>query len=83
MGIDGYTYMEHLPIQVKQSERIGRNVVDNFETAVERSGKHKGYVVGFSFTRGAHEEAARAKAEKGMEIELVKISTLIQGPRIE
>jgi DNA modification methylase len=80
MGIDGYSFMEHLPIQVKQSERVGRNVVDNFETAVERSGKHKGYLVAFSYTRGAREEAARAKAEKGMEIELVEVSTLVEGP---
>ncbi len=72
--------MEHLPIQVKQSERVGRNVVDNFETAVERSGKHKGYIVAFSFTRNAREEVARARAEKGMEVELVEVSTLVEGP---
>lgn len=80
MGIDGYSFMEHLPVQVKQSDRVGRNVVDNFETAVERSGKHKGYIVAFSFTRNAREEAARAKAEKCMEIELVEVSTLVEGP---
>jgi hypothetical protein len=80
MGIDGYSFMEHFPIQVKQSERVGRNVVDNFETAVERAGKDRGYVIAFSFTRGAYEEAARAKADKGMQIELVKVSTLVEGP---
>lgn len=78
MGIDGYSFLEHLPIQVKQSTGIGRNVVDNFETAVERSGKHKGYIVGFSFTRGAYEEAARAKAQKSMEIELVQVKDLLE-----
>ena len=71
------------PIQVKQSERIGRNVVDNFETAVERSGKHKGYVVGFSFTRGALRGGRSRQGREGMEIELVKISMLIRAPRIE
>ena len=35
MGIDGFT-SDGIPIQVKQSERIGRNVVDNFETALRR-----------------------------------------------
>jgi hypothetical protein len=79
MGVDGYSFMEHLPIQVKQSDKVGRNVVDNFETAVERSGKGKGYIVAFSFTRNAREEVARAKAEKGMEIELIEISTLLEG----
>ena len=52
MGIDGFSFFEMLPIQVKQSERVGRNVVDNFETATELTGKHKGYIVAFSFTRG-------------------------------
>jgi DNA modification methylase len=77
MGIDGYSFMEHLPIQVKQSERVGRNVVDNFETAVERGNKHRGYIVAFSFTRGAHEEAARAKESKGLEITLVGVADLL------
>ena len=76
MGIDGYSFFEHLPIQVKQSEKVGRNVVDNFETAVEREGYHKGFVVAFSFTRGAREEAARVKAAKGLEIELVRVADL-------
>ena len=79
MGIDGYSFFERLPIQVKQSDKVGRNVVDNFETAIRRDGKHKGYVVAFSFTRGAHEEAARARAE-GLEIALVTVTTLLDNP---
>ena len=79
MGIDGYSFMEHLPVQVKQSQGVGRNVVDNFETAVERAGKHKGYIVAFSFTRGAKEEAARAKIAKGIEIVLLPVGRLAKG----
>jgi hypothetical protein len=60
MGIDGYTFMTRDPIQVKQSENVGRNVVDNFETAIRRVKKNKGVIVAFSFTRGAYEEVARA-----------------------
>ena len=40
MGIDGY-FMDSTPIQVKQSEGVGRNVVDNFETAIQRKGRKK------------------------------------------
>lgn len=78
MGIDGLSFMEHLPIQVKQSARVGRNVVDNFETAVERVGKEAGFILAFSFTRGAYEEVARAKATKGMEITLVEVAKLLE-----
>lgn len=78
MGIDGYSFMLHEPIQVKQSEGIGRNVVDNFETAVKRSGKTSGQIVAFSFGKGAYEEAARAKAD-GLEIQLVTVVDLLAG----
>lgn len=78
MGVDGYTFMEHNPVQVKQSDSVGRNVVDNFETAVERSNKEKGVIYAFSFTKGAYEEAARAKAVKGIHIDLITIVELLQ-----
>ena len=78
MGIDGFSFMHHDPIQVKQSSGVGRNVIDNFETAVGRAGKDKGYVIAFSFTKGAYEEAARAKAENGLDISLITVSDLIE-----
>ena len=78
MGIDGYSHLHHEPIQVKQSEHIGRNIVDNFETAIEREKKRKGYIVAFSFGSGAYEEAARCKREKGLEIELVTVEELLK-----
>ena len=36
MGIDGYTFMERNPIQVKQKESVGRPEIDEFETALKR-----------------------------------------------
>lgn len=78
MGIDGLSFFHHRPIQVKQSEHVGRNVVDNFETAVERGGADKGYIVAFSFTKGSYEEAARAKGAGKVEIELVTVADLLK-----
>ncbi len=77
MGIDGFWFLTHDPIQVKQSDRIGRNVIDNFETAIERAKHDTGYVVGFSFTRGAREEVARARREKELNITLIEVKDLI------
>lgn len=77
MGIDGYTFMVNDPIQVKQSERVGRNVVDNFEAAMDRAGKDRGYIVAFSFTRGAREEAARVRWNRALQIELVTVESLL------
>jgi DNA modification methylase len=76
MGIDGLSFLQHHPIQVKQSDKIGRNVVDNFETAIQRVGRKKGYIVAFSFGPGAKEEVARARTA-GLEIVLVKVADLI------
>ena len=81
MGIDGLSFLEHYPIQVKQSESIGRNVIDNFQTAIRRyckadSKNMKGYIVGFSFGKGAYEEVARIKKE-GIEIILVTVQDIL------
>jgi DNA modification methylase len=76
MGIDGYTFMDYDPVQAKQSERVGRNVVDNFETAIRRKGKTKGYIIAFSFTKGAYEEVARTQQENGLEIKLVRVDEM-------
>jgi len=77
LGIDGYT-MEGYPIQVKQSEGVGRNVVDNFETAMRRNGANTGIIVAFSFGKGAYEEAARAKNKENMDIRLITVSELLK-----
>jgi len=81
MGIDGFTpeVLGGYPIQVKQSKRVGRNVVDNFETAVRRINKNKGYIVAYSFVKSAYEEAARAKNQDGLEIVLRTVKELLNG----
>ncbi len=76
MGIDGYSFFTRDPIQVKQSDHVGRNVVDNFETAMRRGEHDIGYVVGFSFTCGAVEEVARAKTD-GLNIKLVSVKEVL------
>lgn len=81
MGLDGYIHMNlyhgAAGIQVKQSGHIGRNVVDNFETALRRAKYNKGYIVAFSFSKGAHEEVARLKNKGELEITLVTVENLL------
>lgn len=82
MGIDGYT-VEGDPVQVKRSTSVGRGVVDSFQTAVVRARKSRGFVIAGSFTRGAHEEAARARRETGIEIRLVPVGDLFEDRKME
>ena len=76
MGIDGFTF-EWNPIQVKQSESIGRVDIDKFETAIRRSKKTKGIIVAFSFGKGAYEEIARAKNQENLEITALTIKEIL------
>jgi restriction endonuclease Mrr len=77
MGIDGYLF-DGTPIQVKQSEDVGRNVIDNFETAIRRGKKKRGVIVAFSFGKGAYEEVARNKNAEDVEIELKTVEDIMQ-----
>jgi hypothetical protein len=86
-GLDG-KMPDNTPIQVKRSENIGRNVIDNFFAAVQRSDKKlfdknireakpAGYIIAFSFGRGAVEEVARLKNKENITIKLVTVDEII------
>ena len=86
-GLDG-KMPDGTPIQVKRSEGVGRNVIDSFKSAVERndkklferhvkSGKPVGYIIAFSFGKGAVQEAARLKNQENIVIELVTVDSII------
>jgi hypothetical protein len=77
MDIDGYTF-EGNPIQVKQSDDVGRNVIDNFQIALRRANSKEGVIVAFSFGRGADEEIARCKLRDGLEIKAIKDKDLLE-----
>jgi DNA modification methylase len=81
MGIDGFTF-DGSPVQVKQSDDVGRNVVDNFEAAIRRRDKNKGVIVAFSFGKGSYEEVARAKLENKVDIDLLTVKNLIANHRM-
>jgi DNA modification methylase len=95
LGLDGKK--NGVPIQVKRSDGVGRNVVDNFKSAIGRFfGKEiekrkgdkvtDGYIIAFSFGKGAVEEVARLKNEEGLQLELVKVEDIIpiaKKPKLE
>jgi DNA modification methylase len=86
-GIDGKT-KEGIAIQVKRSDNIGRNVIDNFKSACERFNsnlftqnkeekKPVGVLIAFSFGKGAHQEVARLKNEANLIIQLLEVKDII------
>jgi DNA modification methylase len=87
LGLDGKT-LDNVPIQVKRSDAIGRNVVDNFHSAIQRNDKKLyeknktemkpvGFIIAFSFGRGATQEVARLKNEENVIIKLVTVESII------
>jgi DNA modification methylase len=87
MGLDGKT-ADGTPIQVKRSDNIGRNVIDNFKSAIERFDKKLfeknitakkpiGYIIAFSFGKGAVEEVARLKNREDRIIKLITVEKII------
>ena len=95
MGIDGKK--GNVPIQVKQSESVGRNVVDNFKAAIARfdtklftKAKEQritvGYLIGFSFGKGAIQEVARLKNKEHIYIKLMEVGDIVplsRKPRVK
>ncbi|MHB9291311.1 hypothetical protein Holit_00385 [Hollandina sp. SP2] len=87
MGLDGKTG-DGTPIQVKRQDNIGRNVIDNFVAAVQRfdkvllekniaAKKPIGYIIAFSFGKGAVEEVARLKNKEDRIIKLVTVEEIV------
>jgi DNA modification methylase len=86
-GIDGKS-RNGTPIQVKRSDNIGRNVIDNFQSALMRydkalyeknksAGDPVGFIIAFSFGKGAIQEVARLKNEENIIIKLVTVEEIV------
>jgi hypothetical protein len=85
-GIDGKK--GNIPIQVKRSDNIGINVIKNFWASLQQYDKKlfeqnindkntAGYIIAFSFGKGAIEEVARLKSKENIIIELKKVSDIV------
>ncbi|MDR0749647.1 MAG: hypothetical protein LBF62_08760, partial [Tannerellaceae bacterium] len=86
-GVDGKA-TDGTPIQAKRSDAIGRDVIDKFLTAAKRydgvlfdknmaAGKPVGYIIAFSFSKGAVEEVARLKNKDNTIIRLVTVDEIV------
>jgi len=87
LGLDGKA-KDGTPIQVKRSDNIARNVIDNFRSAVERfdqrlfksnvaGAKPVGTIIAFSFGKGAIEEVSRLKNHQNVIIKLVRVDEIV------
>jgi len=86
-GVDG-RMQDGTPIQVKQSKGIGVNVVKNFSVSAKQYNKllfeknisekkPVGYIIAFSFGKGAIEETARLKNTENIIIKLLCVNEIV------
>jgi hypothetical protein len=86
-GLDG-RMQDNTPIQVKRQDNVGRSVIDNFLSAVQRYDKSLfeknirekkpvGYIIAFTFGRGAIEEVSRLNTVENKIIKLVRVEDIV------
>ena len=68
---------EWYPIQVKQTDKVGRPDIDAFETAMQRAERTLGYFVGFEFTGDALFEIDRFRRKEGREIKPLTVREIL------
>jgi len=78
MGIDGYT-IDGQPVSIKQSNDVGRDVIENFAAAMGRRNAKNGSIIAFSFGNDAIRGRVRAKLSYGREIQMITVKELIEG----
>ncbi len=65
------------PIQVKQTDKVGRPDIDAFETAMQRAKRKLGYFVGFEFSKDALFEMNRFRRATGCEIKALTVREIL------
>lgn len=66
------------PIQVKQKDKAGRPDIDQFETAMERANRKKGFFVAFDFSSDAMTEIDRFFKKTGKVIVALTVQEILE-----
>ena len=74
------------PIQVKQTDRVGRPDIDAFEAVMEREGAHgrqRGFFVAFGYSRDAFQECAAFQKRTGRIIKLLTVQEILDEEHVQ
>jgi hypothetical protein len=77
IGIDAYT-AEGYPIQIKQSDNIGRRDIEKFAATMGRIKAKNGFVVAFSFADDVYRGIVGARINYRIEIRKITVTELIE-----
>jgi DNA modification methylase len=74
------------PIQVKQSDKVGRPDIDAFEAVMERegdNGRQRGFFVAFGYSRDAEQECAAFHKRTGRIIKLLTVKEILDEEHVQ
>ncbi len=97
MGIDGRIFPvgtkpsdsnsmfagDWFPIQVKQTDRVGRPDIDGFEAVMEREDRQRGFYVAFGYSADAHAECAAFYKRTGRFIKLLTVQEILDEEHVQ
>lgn len=81
MGIDGFTSLNQ-PVQIKQADSVGMNVVDLFASSVARKKTSGGVIVAFSYADDAIRGKVRARRNLNLDIQMYTVAELIENRKL-
>ena len=65
------------PVQVKQTDKVGRPAVDQFEAVMAREERQRGFFVAFGYTQDALDECAAFHKKTGRIIKLITVQEIL------
>lgn len=71
------------PIQVKQTEKVGRPDIDSFEAVMERENRPRGFFVSFGYTADAERECAAFHRRTGRIIKLLTVQEILDEEHVQ
>lgn len=74
------------PIQVKQTDRVGRPDIDAFQAVMEREGeggRQRGFFVSFGYTKDAEQECAAFHRRTGRIIKLLTVQEILDEEHVQ
>ncbi|MBX3403291.1 MAG: restriction endonuclease [Phycisphaeraceae bacterium] len=97
MGIDGRIYPvgtkpsdqnsmfagDWFPVQVKQTDRVGRPDIDGFEAVMEREDRQRGFFVAFGYSSDAISECAAFHKRTGRLIKLLTVQEILDEEHVQ
>ncbi|MFH0983063.1 MAG: restriction endonuclease [Planctomycetota bacterium] len=65
------------PIQVKQTDKVGRPDIDSFEAVMAREERQRGFFVAFGYTADAERECAAFHKKTGRIIKFITVREIL------